>query len=61
MTTERLWNLNAIPLTGMSRGETFALARRMVRELRDGLTRAAHYLRSLGVSIAEACRVLLGI
>lgn len=59
-TVESLWNPAAI-VTGMTRGETFALARRMVRELRDGLSRAAHYLRSLGVSIAEACRVLLGV
>jgi hypothetical protein len=44
----------------MTRDQIFELARRMVRELRDGLSRACHYLKSLGVSVAEACYVLLG-
>jgi hypothetical protein len=60
MTLESLWN-PAADVAGMTRDEIFCLARKMARQLRNGLTRAAHYLRSLGVSVADACRVLLGI
>jgi len=41
-----------------SRDEVFALARRMVRELRDGLSRAARYLRALGIELQDALREL---
>jgi hypothetical protein len=44
----------------MTFAEIAALARRMVLELRNGLARAAHYLRALGVSAELACAVLLG-
>jgi hypothetical protein len=41
-----------------TRGEVFALARRMVHELHDGLSRAARYLRALGVELEEALQAL---
>jgi hypothetical protein len=41
-----------------SRDEIFALARRMARQLRDGLNRAARYLRALGVELEEALQAL---
>jgi hypothetical protein len=42
----------------MSTREIIALAHRMVRELRDGPARAAHYLRSLGWPVDRAVAVL---
>jgi hypothetical protein len=42
----------------MTREEIFSLARRMVRELRNGLARAAHYLRSAGIELEAALRAL---
>jgi CheY-specific phosphatase CheX len=42
----------------MTFAEIAALARRMVTELRNGLTRAAHYLRALGVSLDLARAIL---
>jgi len=40
------------------RDEIFAVARQMARQLRDGLRRAARYLRALGVELEEALQVL---
>jgi hypothetical protein len=45
-------------LEHMSTREIIALARRMVRELRDGPARAAHYLRSLGWPVDRAVAAL---
>jgi hypothetical protein len=42
----------------MSTREIIALVRRMVRELRDGPARAAHYLRSLGWPVDRAVATL---
>jgi len=41
-----------------SRDEIVALARRMVRELRDGMARAARYLRSVGIELEAALHAL---
>ena len=40
------------------RAEVIALARQMVHQLRDGLSRAARYLRQLGFELQEALQVL---
>lgn len=42
----------------MTRDEIFSLARRMVRELRDGFMRAARFLRSVGVELEAALRAI---
>lgn len=44
----------------MSREQTFQLARRMIRSLRNGLARAVHYLKALGIEAAEAAKALVG-
>lgn len=41
--------------------EIIALARRMVRELRDGLRHACHYLKSLNLPAEFACWALRGV
>jgi hypothetical protein len=40
--------------------EIVEIARRMMRELRNGLRRACHYLASLGLSVEFASWALLG-
>jgi hypothetical protein len=44
----------------MSIVEIIALARRMARELRDGMAKAARYLRSLGLPLEFAAWALRG-
>jgi hypothetical protein len=41
-----------------SRDEILALARRMVTEVRNGLARAAHYLRTMGIQLETALQAL---
>jgi hypothetical protein len=45
----------------MSIAEIIALARRIARECVNGLTRAAHYLRSLNLPVEFACWALRGV
>jgi hypothetical protein len=44
----------------MTREEIFSLARQMVGTLRNGLARAAHYLRACGIAFESALAVLCG-
>jgi hypothetical protein len=44
--------------TPWSRDEVLALARRMVTEVRNGLARAAHYLRTMGIQLETALQAL---
>ena len=45
----------------MSRTEIYALARRMSREMKDGFTAAARFLRAVGVAIGDALSVLFAV
>jgi hypothetical protein len=45
----------------MSISEIITLARRIARECVNGLTRAAHYLRSLNLPVEFACWALRGV
>jgi hypothetical protein len=44
--------------TPWSRDEIIALARRMATEVRNGLSRAAHYLRTMGIELETALQAL---
>ena len=44
----------------MTRNEIILLARAMVRTLRNGVMRAAHYLRSVGMELESALRAIFG-
>jgi hypothetical protein len=45
----------------MTISEIIALAREMMRTMRDGLKRACHYLKSLGLPPEFACWALRGV
>ena len=45
----------------MTLTQIIALAREMVRTMRDGLARACHYLRSLNLPAEFACWALRGV
>lgn len=45
----------------MTLTQIIALAREMVRTMRDGLVRACHYLRSLNLPAEFACWALRGV